>query len=95
MMAKMIVANVTGETGNSKGSLYLRKTDGSPPIRIGDGHAYKLSPDGKWISGYVLTEDGSRRFLMLPTGPGEPVEIKPPEFSRPMSMAGSARINTW
>ncbi len=75
---QVIIANVTGETGNSKGSLYLRKTDGSPPIRIGDGHAYKLSPDGKWISGYVLTEDGSRRFLMLPTGPGEPVEIKPP-----------------
>jgi serine/threonine protein kinase len=75
---QMIVANVTGESGNSKGSLYLRKTDGSPPIRIGDGHAYKLSPDGKWISGYILNEDGSRRFLMLPTGPGEPLEIKPP-----------------
>jgi serine/threonine protein kinase len=73
-----LVANVTGESGNSKGSLYLRKTDGSPPIRIGDGHAYKLSPDGKWISGYVITEDGSRRFEMLPTGPGEPVEVKPP-----------------
>jgi len=73
-----LVANVTDESGNSKGSLYLRNTDGSAPIRIGDGHAYKLSPDGKWISGYVLTEDGSRRFLLLPTGPGEPVEIKPP-----------------
>ena len=73
-----IIANVSGENGSSKGSLYLRKTDGSPPLRIGDGHAYKLSPDGKWISGYVLTEDGSRRFLMLPTGPGEPVEVKPP-----------------
>ncbi|HLK20862.1 MAG TPA: serine/threonine-protein kinase, partial [Bryobacteraceae bacterium] len=59
---QMLVANVTGESGNSKGSLYLRKTDGSPPVRIGDGHAYKLSPDGKWISGYVITEDGSRKF---------------------------------
>jgi Tol biopolymer transport system component len=75
---QMLVANVSSESGNSKGSLYLRKTDGSPPIRIGDGHAYKLSPDGKWISGYVITEDGSRRFEMLPTGPGEPVEMKPP-----------------
>ena len=78
---QVIIANVTGETGNSKGSLYLRKTDGSPPIRIGDGHAYTLSPDGKWISGYILTEDGSRRFLILPTGPGEPVEMKPPGVS--------------
>jgi hypothetical protein len=73
-----IVANVTGETGNNKGSLYLRKTDGSPPLRVGDGHGYKLSPDGKWISGYVLRDDGSRRFVMLPTGPGEPIELTPP-----------------
>ncbi len=78
---QVIIANVTGETGNSKGSLYLRKTDGSPPIRVGDGHAYKLSPDGRWISGYVVTEDGSRRFVMLPTGPGEPIELHPPGLS--------------
>jgi hypothetical protein len=75
---QMVAANVTGETGTSKGSIYLRKTDGSPAIRIGDGHAYKLSPDGKWISGYVLNEDGSRRFVLLPTGPGEPIELNVP-----------------
>jgi hypothetical protein len=75
---QVIVANVTGENGTSKGSIYLRKTDGSQPVRVGDGHAYKLSPDGKWISGYVLNEDGSRRFVLLPTGPGEPVELNVP-----------------
>jgi serine/threonine protein kinase len=81
---QVIVANVTGENATSKGSIYLRKTDGSPAIRVGDGHAYKLSPDGKWISGYVLNEDGSRRFVVLPTGPGEPVELHAPGLWAPI-----------
>ena len=82
-----IVANVTGENGTSKGSIYLRKTDGSPPIRISDGHAYKLSTDGKWISGYVLNEDGSRRFVIMPTGPGEPIEVHAPGIWPPIPIA--------
>ena len=46
---RVIAANITGESGGPKGSIYLRKTDGSPAIRAGDGHVYKLSPDGNWI----------------------------------------------
>jgi Tol biopolymer transport system component len=47
---------------------YLRRTDGSPAVRLGEGWAYSLSPDGKWaISGLK----GPSRCLLLPTGPGE------------------------
>jgi serine/threonine protein kinase/Tol biopolymer transport system component len=47
---------------------YLRRTDGSPAVRLGEGTAYSLSPDGKWaISGLR----GPSRCLLLPTGPGE------------------------
>jgi serine/threonine protein kinase/dipeptidyl aminopeptidase/acylaminoacyl peptidase len=47
---------------------YLRRTDGSPAVRLGEGWAYSLSPDGKWaISGLK----GLSRCLLLPTGPGE------------------------
>jgi eukaryotic-like serine/threonine-protein kinase len=73
-----IAVNITGESGGEKGSVYLRKTDGSPAIRANDGHAYKLSPDGNWISGYVLNADGSRRFVLSPTGPGEESGIRVP-----------------
>ena len=31
------------------GSIYLRKTDGSDAIRLGDGYGEDLSPDGKWV----------------------------------------------
>jgi hypothetical protein len=73
---RMVAANVTGESGGQKGSVYLRKTDGSPAVRASDGYAYRLSPDGSWISGYTLNADGSRRFVLSPTGPGEESETK-------------------
>jgi len=75
---RVIAANITGESGGEKGSIYLRKTDGSPAIRVSDGHAYLLSADGNSTSGYALRADGSRRFVLQPTGPGEASEVQAP-----------------
>ena len=75
---RIIAANIAGDAGGEKGSIYLRKTDGSPAFRASDGHAYRLSPDGNWTSGYNLNADGSRRFVLSPTGPGEESEIEVP-----------------
>jgi eukaryotic-like serine/threonine-protein kinase len=53
-----------GETG----SIYIRRTDGSDAIRLGDGYGEDLSPDGSWV---LTTEVGSRQhWILLPTGPG-------------------------
>jgi len=38
----------TGEGGGASYAVYVRKTDDSPAVRLGDGHALALSPDGKW-----------------------------------------------
>ena len=47
----------------------LRKTDGSPMVRLGEGAAYDLSPDGKWALAHV---PGPRdRLVIYPTGAGE------------------------
>jgi len=62
---------VLGESGGTRGSVYLRHTDGSPPVRLGDGAAFALSPDGKWVSGYPSREAPKRNFILTPTGPGE------------------------
>jgi dipeptidyl aminopeptidase/acylaminoacyl peptidase len=49
---------------------YLRRLDGSPAVRLGEGHAYALSPDGRWA---LTTRDPRNgQFTLLPTGPGEP-----------------------
>ncbi|HEY3171208.1 MAG TPA: protein kinase [Thermoanaerobaculia bacterium] len=58
------------EGGGEKGSVYLRRTDGSPAIRLGDGVAQSLSPDGKWA--LALERGPSRRLVLLPTGVGQP-----------------------
>jgi eukaryotic-like serine/threonine-protein kinase len=58
-------------TGAGKtGSTYIRKTDGSDAIRLGDGYGEDLSPDGKWV---LTTEVRTRQhWILLPTGPGSP-----------------------
>jgi eukaryotic-like serine/threonine-protein kinase len=48
---------------------YIRKTDGSAAIRLGDGNAQDLSPDGKWV--IAASFSSPDRFTLLPTGPGE------------------------
>jgi Tol biopolymer transport system component/predicted Ser/Thr protein kinase len=50
-------------------AIYLRNTDGSPAVRLGDGSRPALSPDGKWVA--CIVSDGSRTALtLLPVGAG-------------------------
>jgi eukaryotic-like serine/threonine-protein kinase len=51
----------------------LRKTDGSPLVRLGDGTAVALSPDGKWALSRLPAP--KQPFVLLPTGAGEPRKI--------------------
>jgi serine/threonine protein kinase len=66
-----IVANIVGEAEGRMGSVYLRKLDGSPAIRLGAGAAFLLSPDGKWVSGYSSKDGLIRQYKLFPTGTGE------------------------
>jgi eukaryotic-like serine/threonine-protein kinase len=58
--------------GNSKEltyAVYIRNTDGSPAIRLGEGVADALSPDQKWV--IVQTPGSPEQLRLLPTGAGE------------------------
>jgi eukaryotic-like serine/threonine-protein kinase len=85
-----ILAEALGEGGGPTGSIYLRHTDGSPPLRLGDGVALALSPDGKWVTGYSSQESAMRKFIVMPTGAGETVEFHVPQLSD-----GRAVITGW
>jgi tRNA A-37 threonylcarbamoyl transferase component Bud32/dipeptidyl aminopeptidase/acylaminoacyl peptidase len=50
--------------------LFLRRTDGAPPVRLGDGRGLALSPDGRWVLADQQVE-GGRELVLLPTGAGE------------------------
>ncbi len=54
--------------GDRKG-VYLRTTDGGPAIRLGDGFADALSPDGAWA---LTTAPADDKLVLLPTGAGSP-----------------------
>ena len=63
-----------GEGGGPAGSVYLRTTDGAPAVRLGDGQAQDISPDGKWVLALASSASGPR-LALLPTGAGEPKDI--------------------
>jgi eukaryotic-like serine/threonine-protein kinase len=51
----------------------LRRTDGSPVVRLGDGIPMSLSSDGKWA--LVRLPTAREPYVLLPTGVGEPRRI--------------------
>jgi hypothetical protein len=60
--------------GSWTGGVYTRATDGSPAIRLGDGHPESLSPDGTWVLARAASTETAwgREWVLLPTGPGSP-----------------------
>jgi eukaryotic-like serine/threonine-protein kinase len=66
---KLVAFDETGEAGGETGGIYVRATDGSPAVRLGDGRTPTLSPDGKWV--LALNSSARRGLVELPTGAGE------------------------
>jgi Tol biopolymer transport system component len=63
-----------GEGGGVDNAVYLRKADGSAPVRLGAGLAQALSPDGKWA--LAIGRSARRdRLILLPTGAGEAKQL--------------------
>jgi Tol biopolymer transport system component len=70
---KTILFSELGEGGGKTARVYLRNVDGSPAVRLGDGRAHALSPDGKSV--LVSFPGAADRFVILPTGTGEPKTV--------------------
>lgn len=68
---KTLLFSEDGEGGGATYAVYTRGTDGSPAVRLGDGKATSLSPDGRWALAVRVEPDGSHRLVAHPTGPGE------------------------
>ena len=54
-------------------SVAIRKLDGTPPIRLGEGSAGGLSPDGKWAISIVNGD--TDQVMLLPVGAGQPRSV--------------------
>jgi Tol biopolymer transport system component len=67
---KLVLFFESGEGGGAKYSSYVRKTDGSPAVRLGDGAVQAFSPDGK--SALAIERGTSTPHVVIyPVGAGQ------------------------
>ena len=67
---KLMLFIEAGEAGGGEYAVFSRDTNGTSAVRLGQGSAYSLSPDGKWA--LVLRQNMSPPdFVLLPTGVGQ------------------------
>ena len=57
-----------GQGSGTNYAIYLRQTDGSPAVRLGEGYGLRRSPDGKRVIAVLFSPP---QLILLPTGAGE------------------------
>jgi Tol biopolymer transport system component len=67
---KTILFSETGEGSGPGYSVFVRGTDGSPPVRLGEGVGLALSPDAAWAVAITARAE-KPQYVLYPTGPGE------------------------
>jgi eukaryotic-like serine/threonine-protein kinase len=77
---KSVLFEEGSEPAGLNDAVAIRKTDGSAPIRLADGTADTLSPDGHWALSFSRT--GPAQLTLLPVGPGQPRSIPLPNLER-------------
>src|SRR5262249_55281234 len=63
------IFNEALDGGGPRRRAYLRPTDGSPAVWLGDGTALDVSPDGKWV--VCMSHDFPRELRLVPARAGE------------------------
>jgi dipeptidyl aminopeptidase/acylaminoacyl peptidase len=70
---KTLLFDEEGQAGGANYAVYLRGTDGSPAVRLGEGGAAALSPDGQWVLSY--SSGSPAQLSLLPTGAGQSRQV--------------------
>ena len=65
---KKVLFEEEAEGGGPNYTVFLRDTDGSPPVKMGDGIGGAISPDGKWV---ITAPHKDGVLSIVPTGAGE------------------------
>ena len=75
---RVVLLDEVGDAAGAAGAHYVRKTDGSPATRLGEGQAIDLSADGKWV--LARQPDSRNNLVLTPTGPGAPSTLEETTF---------------
>jgi serine/threonine protein kinase len=65
---KKVLFEEQADGGGPNYTVFLRDTDGSPPVRIGEGEGRAISPDNKWV---ITKPNKGGPLSVVPTGAGE------------------------
>lgn len=68
-----VLLTVEGEAAGANYEVFLRKSDGSPPVRLGEGYGSAISPDGRWVLAIAPFGSGAQavpQLVLLPVGKG-------------------------
>jgi Tol biopolymer transport system component/predicted Ser/Thr protein kinase len=76
---KWVLFDETGAASGGRSSTYMRATDGSPAVRLGDGVAFAISPDGQWA--LVDPREGRSVLMLLPIGAGRERTLRTPPLA--------------
>jgi hypothetical protein len=69
----MVLCDETGAGAGPVPAIFLRSTDGAPPIRLGEGVCSSVSPDGRYVVASDLSSFHHARIV--PIGPGPTREL--------------------
>ncbi|MEJ2368785.1 MAG: hypothetical protein P8Z49_10675, partial [Acidobacteriota bacterium] len=70
---RTLIFGEVGMGGGPRNAIYMLKTDGSPPVRMGEGDVGSLSSDGRWL--VIGGPRGSNPLQLIPTGAGHAVDL--------------------
>ncbi|MGB6248469.1 MAG: protein kinase, partial [Terriglobales bacterium] len=65
---RKVLFDEEGDGGGPNYTVFIRDTDGSPPVRIGEGVSLAISPDAKWV---ITQPPKGGPLRIVPTGAGE------------------------
>lgn len=68
----MILFTHFGEGSGENYAVYVRKIDGSPAVRLGEGRALSFSPDGRYAIAKIYEPEG---LVLLPTKAGDVIPL--------------------
>ncbi|HVS33059.1 MAG TPA: hypothetical protein VMS98_16555, partial [Thermoanaerobaculia bacterium] len=89
---RLALLSENAQGGGRSHSVFVRGTDGTPAVRLGDGRAMAVSPDGRWVA--VAPSLPAPYLELLPTGAGEARRLEVPgmQFRRVRWLPDGDRI---
>jgi hypothetical protein len=64
-----------GEGVAARPTIFIRKTDGSDAVQLGEGRPLALSPDARWV--VAVQDNQPQRLVLLPAGTGDVKRMSP------------------